>query len=112
MKTKKEYLQKSNKPDLAKVVLKQLELDFNELLERPNDFRDASAGISGFIYYSETTKFAKDNLWLITKALNEFESEIGEPLKKPIDDETQYLNWLAWFALESVIDEIIQLQES
>lgn len=111
MKTLKDYLKTSRNSELAQVVLEQMGLDFQEVIERPYDFRDASVGVSGFIYYSETTQFAEKNLLTIINALNEFETEIGEPLKKPTDDETQYLNWLAWFALETVIDEIITLTE-
>lgn len=111
MKNLQEYLEESRNPQLAQAVLDQMGLDFEEVIERPSDFRDASAGVSGFIYYSETTQFAKDNLLLITMTLNEFEEEIGSTLSKPKEDETQYLNWLAWFALETVIDEIMTLTE-
>jgi hypothetical protein len=81
MTTEKEFLRRSNNRDLAKAVLSQLNLDFEGIIDRPYDFRNASKGISEFIYYSETTKFAKDNLWLITQALNDFETEIGQPLQ-------------------------------
>lgn len=112
-KTKKEFLERfSSNPKLARKVFNQMGQSWSDIIEYPEDFRDASAGVSGFIYYKDTVAFAKRNLALITKALHEFEQEIGTPLKKPTDDETQYLNWLAWFALENTIDEVIQYKES
>lgn len=111
MKSLNAYLKESRHPKLAKMVIKQIGLEFCEILERPYDFRNASAGVPGFIYYSETTAFAKSYIWEITKVLNEYENEIGQPILKPIEDETQYLNWLAWFALETIIDEIMNLTE-
>ena len=112
MKTKKEFLENCQHRELAEAVLKQMGEDWKELIYRPEEFRDASTGISGFIYYSDTCKFAKDNLLLIINALNEFEHEIGSPLDKPTDDETQYLNWLSWFALENTIDQIMQYKDN
>lgn len=109
--TREQYLSESRMPELARLVLDQMGMDWEEIIERPEDFRDAGAGVSGFIYYSDTVPFAKDNLVLIMNALNEFESETGCPLKKPTDDETQFYNWMAWFALESVVDEIMMMGE-
>lgn len=113
MKTKKEFLERfASNPTLAKKVLNQIGESWNNIIRYPEDYRDASVGVSGFIYYKDTVAFAKRNLALITKALHEFEQEIGTPLKKPTDDETEYLNWLAWFALENTIDDVIQYKES
>lgn len=82
--------------------------DWSEIWERPEDFRDAGAGVSGFIYYSDTEPFAKRNMVEIMQCLNDFEDEIGEPLKK---DNDNLLNWLAWFALEHVIDKVMAYKE-
>ena len=104
-----DFIQDSRYPVLAEAVLDQLGADFEEVTECPHDYRDASAGVSGFIYYSETVQFAKDNFELIEEALNDFEEECGK-LNRPdylTDGETAYYNWMAWFALESVIQEII-----
>jgi len=112
-KTKKEFLNKyASNPELARKVFNQMSASWKEIIKYPEDFRDAGAGVGGFIYYNETVPFAKQNMTLITRALHEFEQEIGMPLKKPTDDETQYLNWLAWFALENTIDDVIQYKES
>ena len=94
---------------LSLAVMRQMGATWNELWEHPEDFRDASAGISGFIYYSETEPFAKRNLENIVLCLNDFESEIGEPLKK---DKDNLLNWYAWFALEHIIDRIMMYKEN
>lgn len=113
MKTKKEFLERfASHPELAKKVFRQMGVDWKEIIEYPEDFRDASSGVSGFVYYRDTVPFAKRNMVLITKALHDFEQEMGTPLKKPTDDETQYLNWLAWFALENTIDEVMGYKES
>jgi len=112
-KTKKEFLEKyARHPELAKKVFRQMGADWKEIIKYPEDYRDAGAGVSGFIYYSETVPFAKRNLVLIMNSLNEFEHETGSPLKKPTDDKTQFYNWLSWFALESVIDDVICYKES
>lgn len=113
MKTKKDFLENySSNADLAKKVINQIGLNWKDLIEHPNDYRDASAGVSGFIYYYDTVRFAKRNLVLIMNVLNDFESQCGLLTNKPTDDETQYYNWLAWFALETVIHEVINYIES
>ena len=106
--TKTKFLENCRHPELAKKVLAQIEASWDEIIEHPEDYRDAGAGVSGFIYYNETEPFAKRNIELILKALAEFEDEIGEPLKK---DNNNLLNWYAWFALENTIQEIIDFKE-
>ena len=108
--TRKAFVENCRYPELAKKVLNQLGASFADLIECPIDYRDAGAGVSGFIYYSETVPFAKRNLMLIMNALNEFESECGL-LNKPTDDETAYYNWLAWFALETTVQEVMDMLE-
>ena len=111
MKTKKEFIENCQHPELANKVLNKMGASWNEIIEHPYDYRNAGDGVSGFIYYSETVPFAKSNLVLIQNVLNEFELECGV-LKKPTDDETQYYNWMAWFALENTIQEIIYYKEN
>lgn len=90
-------------------ILDQLGDDENVFLY-PYDYRDASAGVSGFIYYAETIKFAQDNIFEILKLLNSYELELGT-IKKPTEDEDLYYNWLAWFALESMINDLLNFLE-
>jgi len=109
MKTKKDFLENyCNCPELAKKVFDQMNASWNELKQYPSDYRDAGAGVGGFIYYTDTNKFAKRNIELILETLNDFEDEIGEPLKK---DNNNLLNWYAWFALEHVVQEVIDYLE-
>lgn len=110
-KRKKIFLEKCRYPELARRVLDQMGESWNNIIKYPEDFRDAGAGVSGFVYYSDTVPFSKRNLVLIMNALNDFENEIGSPLNKPTDDETAFYNWLAWFALENTIQEIIDFKE-
>lgn len=84
---------------LFRAVIRQFG-DWKQFFEYVEDYRDASAGISGFIYHSETEKFAKRQLLNITVALRTFEEEIGGPLT--IKDDGNRLNWLAWFAVEYI----------
>lgn len=107
---KSNFLNECTNSKLAERVLNQID-DDDSVFAYPNDYRDASAGVSGFIYYSDTVKFAKENLVLITNALNEFESECGV-LNKPQEDETQFYNWMAWFALENTISNLIHYLEN
>ena len=68
----------------------------------------SSGSIPGMIYYSDTVPFAKKNHLLILQALDNFENECGKLENKPSPtDETQYFNWLAWFAWENTISEVL-----
>ena len=94
--------------DLFRAVIRQMSATWQEVFECPMDYRDAGAGVSGFIYYTETEKFAKRHIENILSVLNKFETNIGEPLKK---DNNNLLNWYAWFALEHTIQKIIDYKE-
>ena len=94
---------------LFRAVMRQMGATWDEVWEYPMDYRDAGAGVSGFIYHSETMPFAKRNIENILYCLNQFEDEIGEPLKK---DNDNLLNWYAWFALEHIIDKVVCYKES
>jgi hypothetical protein len=63
--------------DLAAAVLKQMDITETEFKECVSDYRDASAGISGFIYYNETHSFAMENQTLINELLKEQAQEFG-----------------------------------
>lgn len=83
--------------------------DWKEIWECPEDYRDASVGVPGFIYYSDTESFAERNLADILHCLNEMEQELGEPLEK---DRENPMNWYAWFALEHIIHKVMAFKES
>lgn len=108
-KTKKEFLNDFTRyPELARKVLNQMGNSWAEIIEYPHDYRDASAGVSGFIYYSETHRFAKRNIGLILEAIGDFQDETGCSFD---GEKLTDLNWLAWFALESVMQEVIDYKE-
>ena len=94
---------------LFRAVMRQMGATWKEVWEHPYYYRTADAGVSGFISYNETEPFAKRNIINILFCLNVLEDEIGEPLHK---DRDNLLNWYAWFALEHVIDKVIQAKEA
>lgn len=93
---------------LFRAVIRQIGC-WEEVWDCPENFRDASGGITGFINCRDTHRFAKKTIESIVYCLNEFEAEIGEPLRK---DSRDLLNWYAWFALEHIIDRIMMYKES
>ena len=108
--TQQNFIKTHRNPQLAEAVLDQMGMDWEEIIERPYDFSDASAGVSGFIYYSETVKFAEDHYEAIRKEYEEFKEEMGGEVKHPdylSDGKTAYLNWMAWFALEIIMQDVI-----
>ena len=112
--SKKEFLSSNcSNPELAKKALNAGGLSFSEIKEMGWDAYAANTGsVPGMIYYSDTTKFAKKNHLLILKALDEFESECGKLENRPsTEDETQYFNWMAWFAWEYTMSEVLNYLE-
>lgn len=114
-KTKKDFLENySSNPELHKKVLKQGNVSWNDLKEYPNDYYAANTGsVYGMIYYKDTVKFAKKNHLAILQELDEFEGDCGRLENKPKPtDETQYFNWLSWFAWENMMSQLISYLES
>lgn len=110
-KTLSYFFKNCSNPELFKKVWKQGNVSFEQVKQHPNDYYAANTGaVPGMIYYADTCKFAKKNIWLILEQLSEFEKEIGEPLKKPSDPE-QLQNWLTWFAWENMMSELINYLE-
>lgn len=108
MKTKSDFLKNyASHPKLARLALNQGGVNWSDIVKYPQDYYAANTGnVPGMIYYSDTERFSKLNIGLILEALNDFESECG-PLKK--DD--NYLNWLAWFAWENTMSEVMNYLE-
>jgi hypothetical protein len=113
MKTKKDFLQNNcSNPELAKKVLKAGGLSWIEIKEMGwNAYAANTGAVPGMIYYSDTVNFAKKNLVLIMDSLNRFEKECGRLENKPTDDETAFYNWLAWFAWENTMSEVLSYLE-
>ena len=122
-------------PELAQAVVEQMGGE-ESFLEKWEDVvnHGISGGFSGFIYYSETTDFAKKNLRLIREmARNQADDfgvgmlemiqgfnclgkdfsldEIGEALFGG-EDHTQILNALAWYAAEQTCHQFSIIQEN
>ena len=109
--TKKQFLQNCRHPQLAKAVFRQLGASWKEIINFPYDFRTPTNGIAGFTYYNETEPFAKRHIELILKAVSDFQSFTGGNLFANKYAKDNMLNFLAWFALETVIDDIIYFLE-
>lgn len=67
---------------LQKAVLKQIRISEKEFIRNVSDYRNASAGISGFIYYDDTHQFTMRNqteiIELLESMADEFGQEVGE----------------------------------
>ena len=120
---------------LQNAVLKQIGVTLKEFKKNVSDYQNASGGIPGFTYYSDTHKFALKNQSLINDLLDEQADQMGEDVftmisgfgifrngmdkyeKKDIykflggnKNEKSYesnsvLNVLAWFAVEQLAFE-------
>ena len=123
-------------PKLAEAVVNQMGGD-ESFLESWEDIinHGISGGFSGFLYYSDTTDFAKRNIRLIRelvkhqsedfgvgmlemikgfRCLNKAysEDEIGECLwGEGNEDSDQILNALAWYACEEICHEFSNSKE-
>jgi hypothetical protein len=100
--------------ELFRAVMRQMGASWSDVWEYPSNYRDPSGGVSGFIYYSETRKFAKRHIENILEVVADYEDEtgchvLGNKDNMPGEDR---LNWLAWFALESVIQKVMDYQEA
>lgn len=121
---------------LQNAILKQIGVSLKDFKENISDYQNASGGIPGFIYYSDTHKFALKNQSLINDLLQEQAEQIGEDVftmisrfgvfrngmdkdeKKDVykflggnRNEKSYstynvLNVLAWFAVEQLAFEL------
>lgn len=114
-KTKKDFLENhASHPELARKALNAGRVNWNDIIKHPDDYCAADTGsVPGMIYYRDTVKFAKKNIHLILDALREFEENVGtlKNVPKHSDGETAFFNWLAWFAWENTMYEIINYLE-
>ena len=112
-KTLNGFLNECSNPELFRKVWNASKLNFSEVKQYPNDFRDPSSGsVSGMIYYSDTEKFAKKNLDAILDLIADFDEETGGNTLKRATDSGNKLNFFAWFAYESMIIEFIDFLEA
>ena len=115
MKTKANFLSNNaSNAELAKKTLNAGGLTWKEIKEMGYDAYAANTGaVPGMIYYVDTVKFAKKNQAEIHEQLRTFEEETGASLDCPrfSEDETKYYNWLAWFAWENTMSEVLNYLE-
>jgi hypothetical protein len=112
--SKKQFLENySSFPSFHKELLKQGDVQWALIKEYPQDYYTANSGsVPGMIYYKDTVAFAKKYHLSILQILDEFESGCGKLKNKPSpQDETNYFNWLSWFAWENMMSEIISFLE-
>lgn len=111
--SKKDFLDNyASHPELAGKALGQGGVSWADIKECPADFYAANTGaVPGMIYYEDTMTFAKKNIFLISQALIDFQNEYGA-LDIPNDDEVTYYNWLAWFAWENTMTEVMGYLEA
>lgn len=115
MKTKKDFLDNyASCPELARKALNAGGVAWSDILAGRWDYYDAGSGsVPGMVYYEDTVKFARKNHLLILEALDRFEDECGRLSSRPsTTDKTQYFNWLAWFAWENTMSEVLSYLES
>lgn len=112
--TKKHFLQNfSSSPKFHKKLLKQGNVAWSLIKDNPYDYYTANSGsVNGIIYYQDTVSFARKHHLQILQVLEDFENEYGKLKNRPnpIDD-TQYFNWLTWFAWENMMSEIVSFLE-
>lgn len=112
-KTLQDFFEQCSNPVLFKKVWTQSGLRFSDVKRYPNDFRNPADGCApGFIYYSDTEKFAKNNMVRILQIIAEFDKETGSNTLVRAYETGSPLNFLAWFAYESFIIELIDFLES
>lgn len=123
-------------PKLARAVVKQFGDDEAFIESAPDVVNHGiNGGFSGWIYYTETTAFARKNRAAITELAEELASDFGMGTLEMVQgfnclgkedystneigralygrgDDTQILNALAWFAAEEVCREWRDMNDS
>ena len=112
-KTLKGFFNNCSNPELFKKVWNASKLSFSEVKEYPNNYRDPSSGaVHGMIYYSDTEKFAKNNIAEILELVAQFDEETGSSTLATAAEKGNVLNFLTWFTYESMIIEMIDYLEA
>ena len=105
-----------DKKDAYLKVWEASEIDFEDFLEHPDDFRDPSSGIAtGMIYYSDTKPLGKKILAYALKCAGTEHDLKASFFIEQGGEDIDY-NKVSWFVYECLIIDLIQyieyLQES
>lgn len=112
-KTLQNFFDQCSQPYFFKKVWTQSGLRFSDVKRYPHDFRNPADGsVPGFIYYSDIENFAKNNMVWILQLVAEYDKETGSNTLVRAHETGSHLNFLAWFAYESFIIELINFLES
>ena len=112
-KTLQDFFTQCSNPILFRKVWRQSGLRYPDVKRYPHDFRDPSSGsVPGFIYYSDTGAFVKNNMVWVLQLIADFDNETGTNTIVRAHETGSPLNFLAWFAYESFIIELIDFLES
>ena len=71
---------------LMNAVLKQIGVTKKEFTSNVTDYQNASNGVSGFIYYTDTHKFALKNQSLINNLLDEMADDQGQEVVEMVKE--------------------------
>lgn len=108
--SKKNFLNNySSHSELHKELLEQGEIPWKLIREYPQDYYNPISGsVTGLIYYQDTIAFGKKHHLEILKVIQDLEEEYGRSIQRPKPtDESQYFNFLTWFAWESMMGEVM-----
>lgn len=112
-KTLNGFFNQCSNPEFFRKVWNASKLNFSEFKKYPNDYRDPSSGsVSGMIYYADTEKFAKKHLETILEMVAEWDDATGDNVLSRANETGSVLNFLCWFAYESMIIEFIDYLEA
>jgi hypothetical protein len=96
---------------LFKAVVRQIKDDWKTIYKNPEDYTNPKfRGVPGFVTFSQTSKFADRNLKDILLIYLRIGCNPWELVPKS-NHENDWLNEMAWFALDLIIGKIIYYKE-
>lgn len=99
---------------LAKAVFQQIG-NWQDIWNCPENYRDASGGVNGFISYYDTHRFTANNIETIFAVISDWDEMTGVSTLAHAEQSDAFcgdwLNYLAWWSLETVIMGLMDLKE-
>ena len=94
-------------PEALQEIWTASKIDFDEFLERPDEFRDPSTGaVTGLIYYDDTKPLGKKWLHVALVEANRLGYELKNFLYEGSEDEVDF-NFVCWFLYELLVSRMI-----